>query len=133
MLATSSTITDAMKAQTIQFRRFPAEQARRLAGGPAWGRRARLSLGGSIALSLIALFIVDWQLGLALAVLTLLVFAIVAHYHGKIDRSIARHTLWSYIQATHIARIKLDWSNIPATYASEPQSDHPYEFDLDIT
>src|SRR5918911_2936500 len=41
-----------MTAQTFQFCRYPAEQARRLTGGPRWGRRSLLSLIGSFVLLL---------------------------------------------------------------------------------
>jgi len=97
----------------------------------SWVRLAIFFIG--LALSVVAFILVGWWLGLLLALVTLTTFAIVAHFHGKIDRSLARHTLWSHIKATHIARMQLDWHKIPVGYRVELQPDHPFEFDLDIT
>ncbi|MBO0777819.1 MAG: hypothetical protein J2P37_03235 [Ktedonobacteraceae bacterium] len=86
---------------------------------------------GGLALSLAVAIATSWWIGLILAALTLLVFGIVAHFHGKIDQSLARHKTWLSIKATHIARMRLDWELIPA--GCEPGVQHPFESDLDIT
>src|SRR5579859_6821539 len=102
----------------------------------SWVRLAIFFLG--LALSVVTFGLLGWWLGLLMALLTLTAFAIVAHFHGKIDRSLARHTLWSHIKATHIARMQLDWHNIPTLSTSnhdsseEALSNHPFAFDLDI-
>lgn len=97
----------------------------------SWVRLAIFFIG--LAISVVAFMFIGWWLGLLLALITMTSFAIVAHFHGNIDRSLARHTLWSHIKATHIARMQLDWSKIPSGYRMELQPDHPFEFDLDIT
>src|SRR5205814_631398 len=56
-----------------------------------------------------------------------------AYYHGKIDRSLARHSVLQHIKRTQVARMRLDWQNIPALYRAEPRAGHPFEIDLDIT
>lgn len=86
---------------------------------------------GGLALSVGAFFIV-WWLGVVLGIITLTAFAILAYYHGKIDRSLARHTFWLHIKSTHVARMRLDWERIPSS-TTALQADHPFEFDLDIT
>src|SRR2546427_656429 len=63
----------------------------------------------------------------------LLAFSIVAYFHRKVERSITRHKIWQQIKATHVARIKLDWANIPSISSKSPVTDHPFETDLDIT
>jgi len=35
-------------------------------------------------------------------------------------------------QAMHIARLRLDWENMPETLDAHPQTTHPFEVDLDI-
>jgi hypothetical protein len=87
---------------------------------------------GGLALSMGAFFFV-WWLGVVLGVVTLAAFATLAYYHGKIDRSLARHNLWLHIKSTHVARMQLDWERIPQTATIALQADHPFEFDLDIT
>lgn len=37
------------------------------------------------------------------------------------------------VKAQHIARLELDWDHIPAMNDNEPEVDHPFEHDLDIT
>jgi DNA mismatch repair ATPase MutS len=88
---------------------------------------------GGLALSVLGGVIVAWWLGVSVFVLTLLVFGIVAHFHARIDRSLAHHTIFQQIKASYIARVRLDWQHIPALARFEPQAEHPFENDLDIT
>ncbi|GAC1356871.1 MAG: MutS family DNA mismatch repair protein [Ktedonobacteraceae bacterium] len=88
---------------------------------------------GGIVLSIVGYVVARWWLALALALLAIIIFSVVAFFQGKIDRSIVRHKIWSYIKSTHIARMRLDWNVIPAVHATTPQSGHPFESDLDIT
>src|SRR5690242_17691385 len=88
---------------------------------------------GGLALSLLGGMLFVWWLGVALLVLTLLVFGIVARFHSRIDRSLARHTILRQIKNSHVARIKLDWQHIPTLANFEPRPEHPFENDLDIT
>ena len=61
------------------------------------------------------------------------VFNIVAHYHRRLERGIRRHQLWLEIKKNQLARMNLDWDNIPLAELKLPVSDLPYENDLDIT
>ena len=88
---------------------------------------------GGLALSVIGYFVIAWWLGLTLALVTLVTFAIVAQYHHKIDDSLARHRIWLRIKLAHVARMKRDWDGIPAVPAIELSKDHPFELDLDLT
>jgi len=78
-------------------------------------------------------FIVIWWLGLATALLVLTGFACLAYLHGKVEHSLARHTLLLHIQTTYIARMKLDWEQIPSAHSEPPPENHPFALDLDIT
>src|SRR5215469_123849 len=83
---------------------------------------------GGLALSVLAFFVNVW-LCVALVVVTLLAFGIAAYYHGKIDRSLARHSVLLHIRRTQIARMRLDWEHIPDLYRAEPRAGHPFEVD----
>jgi len=72
-----------MQAQTFQFRSYPAEKARQLAGGPSWGRRFLLSLGPGIALLFVGAAFSTFEpraaaVGLILVGVGLLAFSLVA-------------------------------------------------------
>jgi hypothetical protein len=86
-----------------------------------------------VLLSVLAWFLVGWWLALIGVVITLVLFAIAAHYQRQIERSITRHKIWLQIQFAQIARIRLDWGSIPVVPPSDTQPDHPFETDLDIT
>ena len=86
---------------------------------------------GGLLVSTVA-SLIAWWLGLATALLTLTGFAILAYVHGKVERSLARHTLLLHIQTTYIARMKLDWEQIPSAYTEPPAANHPFALDLDI-
>ena len=86
-----------------------------------------------LLLSILAYLLVGWWLLLIGIVITLTTFSIVAYFHRRIDKSSTRHKIWIQIKATQVARIRLDWSDIPPLRPVEPQTDHPFEIDLDIT
>jgi len=88
---------------------------------------------GGIVPSVIGYVLAGWWLAVPLALLAIIAFSVVAYFQGKIDRSIVRHKVWSYIKSTHIARMRLDWNVVPAVRATALQAEHPFESDLDIT
>ena len=97
----------------------------------SWVRLA-IFLGGFF-LSIVIFFLASWPWALVAGAITLLAFSIVAYFHRQVERSITRHKIWQQIKATHVARIKLDWANIPSISSKSPVTDHPFETDLDIT
>jgi len=84
-------------------------------------------------LSIIVFFMGGWLWSLAIAAITLIVFSIAVYYHRQIERSITRHKIWRQIKTTHVARMQLDWANIPSISTASPVANHPFETDLDIT
>jgi len=97
----------------------------------SWIRLAIFLVGA--LLSIVAFFLLGWLWGLISGAITLIIFNIVAYYHRKIDRSITRHKIWLQIKATQVARVQLDWPDIPAVNSRAPLADHPFATDLDIT
>ena len=61
----------------------------------------------------------------------LMLFIIVARYHSKLEDRIQRLRAWRGIKATHLARLRLDWTGIPARATPSPEQ-HPYAVDLDL-
>jgi ABC-type multidrug transport system fused ATPase/permease subunit len=62
----------------------------------------------------------------------LVILFIVARYHRRVDQSIRRHLGYRHIKQTHIARIDLDWPNIPQADPAPVSPDHPFAVDLDM-
>ncbi len=88
---------------------------------------------GGIVLTIVGYIVARWWIAIPFALLAVIAFSVVAYFQGKIDRSIVRHKVWSYIKSTHIARMQLDWNVIPATAAASLIPGHPFESDLDIS
>ena len=66
---------------------------------------------------------------LILAALIMLVESI--HYN-RIGRRIRRHRFWHSIKSAHLARMALDWQNIPEPPPSACDEQHPFAIDLDL-
>lgn len=59
------------------------------------------------------------------------VFIGVAHYHNRLEDGLTKLRLWIQIKQTNLARLQLNWKDIPDSHIVLP-SDHPYGVDLDI-
>ncbi len=94
--------------------------------------RVTLFFGG-LVLAIILAILTTWWIALIVFAIIMLAFAIVAHYHSLVEGSISRHTLWRYIKSAHLARMRLDWDQIPTVDTPPVQEDHPFSYDLDIT
>lgn len=73
----------------------------------------------------------DWLFWTTL-VLTIILFSLSFHRHQLTDRNIAKYQGWLQIKAAHIARMNLDWDNIPSNFHHDQHSDHPFESDLNL-
>lgn len=121
-----------LRALEIQIRRLD-KRLRKLGALSQYYSRWR---GGIILVAVISLFFYRFlgnQIIWISSAILVVVFSVVVFYHRKIKRSIARHDIWLKIKSTHLARLNLDWKNIPLPLPVPPQPGHPYELDLDIT
>ncbi len=66
------------------------------------------------------------------AVIFSILFGIAANKQSKVDNGIKRLRLWKKIKNTHIARINLDWNNIPRIEYSNDNQFTPAEIDLNL-
>lgn len=60
-----------------------------------------------------------------------ILFLIVAWYHNRLEDRLHRLRLWQEIKRAQVARITLDWSNIPLRSLAVPER-HGYAKDLDL-
>jgi len=75
----------------------------------------------------------EWyHLGNFALALFLVIFFTVTQYHSRLKHRLHRLRLWRHIKEAHLARLRLDWSNIPSR-AFTPPAGHTYAGDLDIT
>ena len=92
---------------------------------------------GIFIFSLVAGAISNFTIGEAVAwpVFTtgLLVFGAVATIHRRLNHSIKRHEIWLRWKTQLLARMQLDWQQLPFTEQTPADPEHPFEFDLDIT
>jgi hypothetical protein len=62
---------------------------------------------------------------------TLIIFNIVAYFHRRIKKSIKSYRIWQKIKSTQLARMMLDWENIPdSSFKLSGGCDHPFDLDF---
>ena len=84
------------------------------------------------AICTVALYKMGWyQAGNGALIAFVALFLIVAAYHNRLESRLHRLRLWKQIKLVHLARLRLDWSHIPARPSSAPEH-HPYAKDLDL-
>jgi DNA mismatch repair ATPase MutS len=94
--------------------------------------RWRLAIFVAGLICTVTLYKLDWyHSGNSSLALFLAIFVAVAAYHNKVETQIHRLRQWKHIKQTHLARIALDWGNIPTRSAVEASA-HPYAVDLDL-
>ena len=75
--------------------------------------------------------------GVTLAILILISFIVVAAYHSRLQEGITRNNLLIRIKETQLARINLDWQQLPRSVELPLQPglplEHPFAIDLDVT
>lgn len=83
-------------------------------------------------LSSVAVFRLEWyNAGNTLVALFVLTFLTVASYHSRLEKRMHRLRIWRKIKSAHLARLRLDWGQMPRS-ASPAVEAHPYASDLDL-
>jgi hypothetical protein len=94
--------------------------------------RLRLILFVTALISSITLYRMSWfQAGNWSLAVFAAVFLVVAGYHNRLESRIHRLQLWQRIKQVDLARIRLNWEQIPEK-AHAVRSQHPYAKDLDL-
>lgn len=91
-----------------------------------------------ILISCIILFFVSYffltpQFVIAVTILFPVTFGILTMFHNNIDKGIRKQKIWIDIKSTNLARIKIDWENLPSLRIKKRNNSHPFESDLNIT
>jgi MutS domain V len=93
----------------------------------------RSIFGAGAVLSLVTWEIVGGKPAVLVAGLFLIAFIIVVVIHNRVLESIKRTRLMLELQEIQIARINLDWNELPQPDHAESQPNHPFEIDIDVT
>ena len=88
---------------------------------------------GGFALGAGASFLVSETVGGVVLALAAVTFFALARLHRQIEKKRERHCIWLDLKRNQLARMNLDWANIPAPAEAPANPDHPFEVDLDIT
>ncbi len=82
--------------------------------------------------SSITAYRLEWyHVGNGTLALFALIFLIVAWYHSRLEDRMHRIRVWRLIKSGHLARLRLNWEEIPKS-AGPSVSGHPYAMDLDL-
>jgi hypothetical protein len=120
----------ALHNQTVRLK-GRVEQLDRTSYRYSWVRIAVFCAGPPVIG--LAFFVAQaWPAALC-AVVWLLLFGVSVYAHRRVKRGIERHHLWLQIKSTQIARARLEWDQIPSTFHHQPDPEHPFEVDLDLT
>ena len=94
--------------------------------------RWRLAIFLTAFFNCLALYKAAWFHTGNLALLGFLIlFLTVTYFHGALKSRLHRLTRWQQIKTTNLARLRLDWQEIPHQTFPTPDN-HPYANDLDI-
>ncbi len=94
---------------------------------------ARLaSFGLGILAGFIALFSVGLEASLLIFGVTFIAFAVLVWLHQRTQRTIAQFEGWAEIRRTHLARMRLDWVEIPPRPWTNSTPRTPLETDFDL-
>lgn len=80
---------------------------------------ANFTLGNFVAWSVVGLMIIS--------------FVIAAKKHNHIEKSLHNHRIAHHIKKSHLARLQLDWPNIPPIPKEESDPTHPFENDINLS
>ena len=85
-----------------------------------------------IALVYLTAWIGNAWLFTAAALISLVTFIGLVRQHRKIDNARDKAKRWITIRSTHLARMSLDWENIPERQFTEVSIHHPFAHELNI-
>ena len=88
-------------------------------------------VGGLTLVYLAGRFGPEWLFWIALAAFIVGFWKLVSA-HKEIERTTQKFSVWRSIRNTHLARLKLDWTDIPEKSPSRNYSGHPFASDLNL-
>ncbi len=94
--------------------------------------RLFIVLIGILAAYLCFTFTSEWT-GWTSIVFFITGFALVARYHRNLIKSISKHKIWMQIKSVQVARMNLDWTNIPNPKIRIGEDKSPLDNDLNLS
>jgi len=88
---------------------------------------------GGLFASLIVFVTIGPQAGIGFLLITMIAFSAAVIVPRRISDSIARHTIWIRLKKQQIARIELNWPQIPLPPFLLVAPQHPFGADMDMT
>ncbi|HSP86932.1 MAG TPA: hypothetical protein VLN45_02270 [Ignavibacteriaceae bacterium] len=86
-----------------------------------------------LSLFLFSFFYLDQFFAWIALSVPIIIFGIVTAIHNKIENGIEKCKIWLEIKKDSLARMNIEWENIPQKDKSFSNSEHPFESDLNIT
>lgn len=77
-------------------------------------------------------FLISKELGWIFSIMTIAVFSIVVHFHNKLLMGIKRFYTYLKIKQENVARMNIDWENIPVPIINTPSDEQSLGKDLDL-
>jgi hypothetical protein len=96
-----------------------------------WARLGTLLVGGLGVF--FGFFFGPARLGWPILGASVAIFAAIVFFHRRLDRHIARFSLARKFQLSQVARIQLNWDQIPLPPAGQIDFQHPFGSDLNLT
>jgi len=97
----------------------------------SWYRLLIFLIGS--ALVFISVFWINETVSWIIFAVFFVVFNSYVFFHNRLEKGIKRHQIWKDINQNQLARMNLDWKQIPEPNLKLPFSALPFEHDLDIT
>ena len=66
-------------------------------------------------------------------IIAVVIMSVEALYYHRIGSVMNRHQIWQNIKSAQLARMALDWNNIPEPPLASFDENHPFEIDLNIS
>jgi hypothetical protein len=86
-----------------------------------------------VAAAFVSFNYINAETGIAVIVIDFILFGIFAARQSRVINSIDKAKRWIKIKKVRIAKMNLDWENIPDLKKEYRDSHHPFDIDLDIT
>ena len=116
-----------------QIKRFKERLANLEKRSKDLGTIKAIILLSGIILFFISYFYLTHNFVIAAVVLFLVTFGILTMFHNNIDKGIRKQRIWIDIKSTNLARIKIDWKNLPVQKINKRNISHPFASDLNIS
>jgi ABC-type multidrug transport system fused ATPase/permease subunit len=76
---------------------------------------------------------VDKNISLSILALAVLIFAVAAWIHNRIERALGRSKIWHEFANDRLARLTVDWGELPSAKIFDVDAAHPFDRDISVT